>query len=99
MGSGHFLVFALPILARMRMEEEALSLEEALGAVLRENLFGLEIDPRCAQIAAFNLALAAWRLATRPRPSGFLWRVPTSRHAMRCGGSIRFLEMPPRLAV
>ncbi len=63
MGSGHFLVFALPILARMRMEEEGLSLKEALAAVLEENLFGLEIDARCAQIAAFNLALAVWRLA------------------------------------
>src|SRR5260370_21206172 len=28
-------------------------------AVLRDNLFGLEIDPRCTQIAAFALALAA----------------------------------------
>jgi hypothetical protein len=63
MGSGHFLVFALPILARMRMEEEGLSLKSALAAVLQENLFGLEIDARCAQIAAFNLALAAWRMA------------------------------------
>jgi len=63
MGSGHFLVFALPILARMRMEEEGLSIKDALAAVLQENLFGLEIDARCAQIAAFNLALAAWRMA------------------------------------
>jgi hypothetical protein len=63
MGSGHFLVFALPILARMRMEEEGLELKNALVAVLRDNLFGLEIDERCAQIAAFNLALAAWRMA------------------------------------
>jgi hypothetical protein len=63
MGSGHFLAFALPILARMRMEEEGLTLPEAAAAVLRDNLFGLELDARCAQIAAFNLALAAWRLA------------------------------------
>jgi hypothetical protein len=63
MGSGHFLVFALPILARMRMEEEGLSLKDAIYPVLRDNLFGLEIDPRCSQIAAFNLALAAWRMA------------------------------------
>jgi hypothetical protein len=63
MGSGHFLVFALPILARMRMEEEGLSLVESLASVLHENVFGLEIDARCSQIAAFNLALAAWRLA------------------------------------
>jgi hypothetical protein len=63
MGSGHFLVFALPLLARMRMEEEGLLLKDALAAVLRENLYGLEIDARCSQIAAFNLALAAWRVA------------------------------------
>ncbi len=63
MGSGHFLVFALPILARMRVQEDELTLKEALATVLSENLFGLEIDARCAQIAAFNLALAAWRLA------------------------------------
>jgi len=63
MGSGHFLVFALPVLARMRMEEEGRTHREALAVVLKDNLFGLEIDARCAQIAAFNLALAAWRLA------------------------------------
>ncbi|HEU0099452.1 MAG TPA: N-6 DNA methylase [Allosphingosinicella sp.] len=61
MGSGHFLVFALPILAAFRMQEEGLSEAAAIDAVLRDNLFGLEIDPRCTQIAAFNLAFAAWR--------------------------------------
>ena len=61
MGSGHFLVFALPMLAALRAAEESLSPEKAVEAVLRDNLFGLEIDPRCTQIAAFNLALAAWR--------------------------------------
>jgi Eco57I restriction-modification methylase len=63
MGSGHFLVFALPILVAIRMEEEGLTRASAVDAVLRDNLFGLEIDPRCTQIAAFNLALAAWRMA------------------------------------
>jgi len=62
MGSGHFLVFALPILAALRTAEEGLTPQAAVDAVLRDNLFGLEIDPRCAQIAAFNLALAAWRM-------------------------------------
>jgi hypothetical protein len=61
MGSGHFLVFALPILVAVRMAEEGLSQVAAVDAVLRDNLFGLEIDPRCTQIAAFNLAFAAWR--------------------------------------
>ena len=63
MGSGHFLVFALLVLVRLRMEEEALSAPEAVAAVLRDNLHGLELDERCTQIAAFNLALAAWKLA------------------------------------
>jgi hypothetical protein len=62
MGSGHFLVFALVLLVRMRMEEEGLSAADACVAALRDNLFGLELDPRCTQIAAFNLALAAWKL-------------------------------------
>jgi len=42
------------------MHEEALSKEEATDKVIAENLHGLEIDPRCTQIAAFNLALTAW---------------------------------------
>jgi Eco57I restriction-modification methylase len=69
MGSGHFLVFALPILVGFRMEEEGLSREQAVEAVLRDNLFGLEIDPRCTQIAPFNLAWTAWRMVGyRPLP-------------------------------
>src|SRR5229473_1171667 len=60
-GSGHFLVAAFEMLKQMRMEEEGLSEKEAADAVLRDNLFGLEIDPRCTQIAAFALALAAWK--------------------------------------
>jgi hypothetical protein len=62
MGSGHFLVFALPILVALRMVEEGLNRKDAVLSVLRDNLHGLEIDPRCTQIAAFNLAFAAWRL-------------------------------------
>ena len=61
-GSGHFLVVAFEMLRRMRMEEEGLRETEAADAVLRDNLFGLEIDPRCVQIAAFSLALAAWKV-------------------------------------
>jgi len=59
-GSGHFLVAAFEMLRRMRSEEEGISEAEAAEAILRDNLFGLEMDPRCIQIAAFALALAAW---------------------------------------
>ena len=65
-GSGHFLVEAFELLVRLRMAEEGAGAEDAIRRVLRDNLFGLEIDPRCTQIAAFNLALAAWRLAGDP---------------------------------
>src|SRR5271157_3911317 len=60
-GSGHFLVAGFHLLVPLRMHDERLSPKEAVDAVLRENLFGLEIDPRCTQIAAFALAMAAWK--------------------------------------
>ena len=59
-GSGHFLVAAFNMLVPMRMEAENLSPREAVDAVLRDNLHGLELDARCVEIAAFALALAAW---------------------------------------
>jgi hypothetical protein len=66
-GSGHFLVAAFELLIRLRMHEEGLSVEAAVESILRDNLFGLEIDPRCTQIAAFNVAMAVWKL-TGPKP-------------------------------
>lgn len=61
MGSGHFEVAMFERLVALRMAEEVMDEATAVAAVIRDNLFGLEIDPRCTQIAAFNLALAAWR--------------------------------------
>ena len=71
-GSGHFLVAAFRLLVPLRRHDEGLSARDACEAVLRENLFGLELDPRCTQIAAFALALAAWTYpatTASPRPS------------------------------
>jgi hypothetical protein len=59
-GSGHFLVAALLMLIPMRMERDDLSARDAVDAVLRENLHGLELDQRCVELAAFALALTAW---------------------------------------
>ena len=67
-GSGHFLVSALLMLVPLRMELEGLSARDACDAVLRENLHGLEIDPRCVELAAFALALTAWRF---PQAGGY----------------------------
>ena len=60
-GSGHFLVEAFGMLWQMRAEEEGLTLVDAQDAVLRDNLFGLELDSRCVQIAMFAVALQAWK--------------------------------------
>ena len=60
-GSGHFLVAAFLMLVPMRMALEDLPVAEAVDAVLRDNLHGLELDRRCVELAAFALALAAWK--------------------------------------
>jgi len=79
-GSGHFLVAAFNLLVPLRMHDEGLSATEACEAVLRDNIFGLELDPRCTQIAAFALALAAWKY---PDAGGYR-RLPTLNIA--CSG-------------
>ena len=60
-GSGHFLVAVMLMLTPMRMALEALDARTAIDKVLSENLHGLELDPRCVELAAFALALNAWR--------------------------------------
>lgn len=62
-GSGHFIVAAFDLLVPMRMEEEGLDVAAAVCAVIRDNLFMLDIDPRCCQVAAFNLLFTAWKRA------------------------------------
>jgi hypothetical protein len=79
-GSGHFLVAAFEILVAFRMAEEGLSARDACNAVLRGNLFGLEIDARCVQIAAFALAMAAW---TFPDAGGYR---PLAAMNVACSG-------------
>jgi len=77
-GSGHFLVEAFSMLWRMRVEEEGLSEVAAQDGVLRDNLFGLELDPRCVQIAMFAVALSAWK-------AGGGWRELPTPH-IACSG-------------
>ncbi len=60
-GSGHFLVAAFNMLVPLRMELEQLDAQQAADAVLRENIHGLELDQRCVELAAFALALSAWK--------------------------------------
>ena len=92
-GSGHFLVAAFGMLWRMRVEAEGLEPSAAQDAVLRDNLFGLELDPRCTQIAVFALSLEAWKAGgyrELPLPnvacSGIPARAPLSEWLDLAGG-------------
>jgi len=54
-------VSAFHYLVPLRCVTEKLSVRDAVDRVLADNLYGLELDARCVEIAAFALALAAWR--------------------------------------
>ncbi len=60
-GSGHFLVAAFLMLVPIRMQAEQFNARQAIDKVLSENLHGLELDQRCVELAAFAVALEAWR--------------------------------------
>ena len=79
-GSGHFLVAAFAMLVPMRMALEGLNASDAVDAVIRQNLHGLEIDARCVEIAVFAIALAAWRF---PNAGGYR---PLPRMNIACSG-------------
>ncbi len=81
-GSGHFLVAALQMLVPMRMETEQLEATDAIDVVLQENLYGLELDQRCVELAAFALALEAWR------SPGSGYRALPTLHLACCGQSV-----------
>jgi len=83
-GSGHFLVSAFHYLVPMRRATEKLSVRDAIDKVLADNLHGLELDARCVEIAAFALALAAWRYPDENgNPTGYR---PLPRLNIACVG-------------
>ena len=57
-GSGHILVYAFDLLAAI-YEEEGYARRDIPHLILENNLTGIEIDPRAAQLASFALAMTA----------------------------------------
>lgn len=57
-GSGHILVEGFDLLYQMYMEEYYTP-EEAVESILQNNLFGLDLDDRAAQLATFAILLKA----------------------------------------
>lgn len=63
-GSGHILVYAFELLAKMYLEREY-RMRDIPGLILSKNLHGMEIDPRAAQIAGLALAMCAREMDRR----------------------------------
>lgn len=57
-GSGHMLTYAFDLLYAI-YEEEGYAPSEIAGLILKHNLYGVDIDPRAAQLAALALMLKA----------------------------------------
>ena len=57
-GSGHILVYGFELLAKI-YEEQGYSASEIPTKIIENNLYGLEIDERAAQLAAFAITMKA----------------------------------------
>lgn len=57
-GSGHILVYAFDLFTKI-YEEEGYNTNEIPALILQNNLFGIDIDERAAQLAAFALTMKA----------------------------------------
>ena len=58
MGSGHILVYAFDLLTKM-YEEEGEQTKDIPTLILENNLYGIDIDRRCYQLASFALTMKA----------------------------------------
>ena len=58
MGSGHILVYAFDVLMQI-YEAQGVTQREAAQSILQNNLYGLDIDPRAAQMAYFAVMMKA----------------------------------------
>ena len=56
MGSGHILVYAFDLFCKM-YEEEGYQTREIPALILQNNIYGLDIDLRCYQLASFALTM------------------------------------------
>jgi hypothetical protein len=70
-GSGHFLLYAFDVLERIWRAETDLAHEEIPREILRHNLYGIDLDMRACQLAAFNLYLKGRTRAETKGDEGF----------------------------
>jgi hypothetical protein len=63
-GSGHVLVYAFDLFTKI-YEEEGYNSNEIPSLILENNLFGIDIDERAAQLAAFALTMKSRKFYSR----------------------------------
>jgi type II restriction/modification system DNA methylase subunit YeeA len=81
-GSGHMLTYAFDLLYEIYREEQYPE-PEIPSLILRNNLYGIEIDPRAGALAAFALTMKA-----REKDKRFFTRKPQSDASARGSSSI-----------
>jgi len=70
-GSGHFLLYAFDILERIWQTETNIDYDEIPRKILQHNIYGVDIDLRACQLAAFNLYLKGRTRAEAEGSDGF----------------------------
>lgn len=63
-GSGHFLLYAFDVLVKI-YTEHGYSARDAVNSIVVNNLFGLDVDERAAQLAYFSLMMKARQYDSR----------------------------------
>ncbi len=58
-GSGHMLFYAFDVLYQMYLEEAEIPKSQIPNAILKNNLYGIDIDPGVTQLTALSLFLKA----------------------------------------
>ncbi|KRL94337.1 hypothetical protein FD28_GL000485 [Levilactobacillus hammesii DSM 16381] len=71
MGSGHILVYAFDVLMQI-YQEQGYAIRDAATLIIKNNLFGLEIDKRAYQLSYFALMMKARQFNRRALRNGDL---------------------------
>ena len=85
MGSGHILVYAFDVLMQL-YEDAGYSQRDAAQSILQNNLYGLDIDDRAAQLAYFAVMMKARQYDRRIFSRGIqphIYAIPESNNINR----------------
>ena len=90
-GSGHILVYAFELLAKM-YAEDGYTGRDAARLILEKNLSGMEIDPRAGAMASFALTMKACELDSRFLRRGVSPRITVLSRVEFDGEEQRYIE-------